>query len=356
MRNIKPLELIDAKGTWHEIGRQYGEACSEGIKKNVEVFVNGIASINKVDKKAILATAQKFVKPVEEYAPEFMDEMKGIAEGAKVSFEEVFFLTASLELDEYYPLLAGGCTSFACSGEATKNGETIIGQNLDWIPGMEFVILRAQPTEGPKSLLFSWAGGLSIPGMNSCGLGHQANLLLSPTASGVGVPFMVLHQKILQQKNLADAISVLSKAPRTGSWNYLLASAEGDIVNVETTKDDINCLFPEMGIITHANCHLTERFKHLDMVYLLVGDAYLRAERLKTLMRRHHGELSVEVMKELMQDHNDYPDSICRHADLAGPPEEYFETAFSMISVPAEGKVYVTNGHPCENEYAVYRL
>jgi len=355
MRSIKPIELIDAKGTWREIGRQYGEACSEGIKKNVEVFVNGIASINKVDKKAVLATAQKFVKPVEEYAPEFMEEMKGIAEGAKVSFEEVFFLTAALELDCYYPLLAGGCTSFACTGEATKNGETIIGQNLDWIPDMEFVILRTQPTEGPKSLLFGWAGALTLPGINSCGIGHQANLLLSKD-SGVGVPFIVIHQKVLQQKNLADAISVIYNAPRTAAWNYLIASAEGDIVDVEATKDDINCLFPENGIIAHGNCILTERFKHLDTVGTLAADSYLRAERLKTLMRRRHGELSVAVMKELLQDHNDYPDSICRHVDLAGPPEQYFETSASIISVPAEGKMYITNGRPCENEYVVYRL
>ena len=356
MRNIEPLKIVDAKGTWLEIGRQYGEACSEDIKKNIDVYIKAMGSVHKADKKAILAMAQKFVKSVEEYAPECLDEMKGIAEGAKVSFEEVFFLTASCELECYYSLLAGGCTSFACSGEATKNGETIVGQNLDWIPGMEFAILRAQPTEGPKSLLISWTGGLAIVGINSAGLGHQANLLLSPTAYGVGVPFLVLHQKILQQKNMADTIGVIFNATRTGSWNYLMASAEGDIVDVEATKDDIDCLFPEMGIITHANCHLTERFKHLDKVGTLLPDAYLRAERLKTLMKRHHGELSVEVMKKLMQDHNDYPDSICRHDDVTGSPDLYFSTKTALISVPSEGKMYITNGCPCENEHVVYSL
>lgn len=355
MRNIKPMEIIEVKGTWREIGRQYGEACGEKIKKNIEILVTWIGSLHKADKKAILAATQKFVKPTEEYAPEFIEEMNGIADGAKVSFEEVFFLTAVPELDLYYPLLIGGCTSFACSGEATKNGETISGQNVDWIPDTECVILRAQPTEGPKSLLVGFAGGLAILGINSAGLGHQANLLFSKT-SGVGVPFFVLHQKVLQQKNIADAIKVIFNASKVGSWNYLVASAEGDIVDVEATKDDINCLFPENGIITHANCHLTERFKHLDIIGGLLPDAYLRAERLKTLMRRHHGELSVEVMKQFMQDHNDYPDSICRHADVADSPEQHLETVASLISVPAEGKMYITNGCPCGNEYAVYRL
>ena len=132
MRNIKPLKIVDAKGTWLEIGRQYGEDCSEDIKKNIDVYIKAMGSVTKADKKAILAMSQKFVKPVKEYAPECIDETKGIAEGAKVSFEEVFFLTASCELECYYSLLAGGCTSFACTGEATKNGETIVGQNLDW--------------------------------------------------------------------------------------------------------------------------------------------------------------------------------------------------------------------------------
>ena len=155
---------------------------------------------------------------------------------------------------------------------------------------------------------------------------------------------------------MADTIGVIFNATRTGSWNYLMASAEGDIVDVEATKDDIDCLFPEMGIITHANCHLTERFKHLDKVGTLLPDAYLRAERLKTLMKRHHGELSVEVMKKLMQDHNDYPDSICRHDDVTGSPDLYFSTKTALISVPSEGKMYITNGCPCENEHVVYSL
>jgi isopenicillin-N N-acyltransferase-like protein len=282
--------------------------------------------------------------------------MKGIAEGAKVSFDEVFFITAFCEVKAYYQQLAGGCTSFACAGEATKNDETIVGQNLDWIPGTELAILRAQPAKGPKSFLLSWSGALAILGINSAGLGLQVNLLLSPDASGIGVPFFVLQQKILQQKNMADAIGVIFNASKTGSWNYLLASAEGDIVDVEAIKDDINCLYPENSIITHANCHFTERFKHLDMIGSLLPDAYLRAERLKTLMRRHHGELSSDIMKKLMQDHNDYPDSICRHDDVTGSPDLYYSTKASIVSIPADGKMYITNGCPCENEYVVFRL
>jgi isopenicillin-N N-acyltransferase-like protein len=358
MRNIKPLEVIEVKGTWREIGRQYGEAYPEKIKNNIELYLSALTRAYKADKKAILSTAQKFAKPLEEYTPEWMDEIKGIAEGANLSFEEVFLLTAARELTTYYPQLTGctsGCTSFACTGEATKNGETITGQSLDWPPELEPAFLRVQPTEGPKSLLIGTAGCLLLDGINSAGLALQSNLLLSKP-SGVGVPVVALYQKVLQQKNLADAISVLFNAPKPGSYNYLMASAEGDIVNVEITKDEIDCLFPESDIITHANAHLSPRFKHFDIIGGVYPDSYLRAERMKTLMRRHHGELSVDVIKQLVQDHNDYPDSICRHIDLTGPPEQYLLTRASIISVPAEGKMYVTNGCPCENAYVVYRL
>lgn len=355
MRKAVPIELVDAKGTWHEIGRQYGEACADKIRNNIELWATGLDTHYKVSRDSLITMAQKFVEPVASYAPDCIDEIRGISEGANISFEEVFFLTAALELNEYYPFLAGGCTSFACSEQATQNGETIIGQNMDWIPGIEYAIVRAQPLDCPTSLLYSWAGGLGLLGINSAGLGNQANLLVSNT-SGIGVPFLVLHHKILQQKNMAAAISVIFNASRTGSWNYLIASSAGDIVDIEVTKDDISFLFPENGIITHANCYLTERFKHIDTIGTLAPDGYLRADRMTRLMNKHHGKLSVATMKQLMQDHNDYPDSICRHVDVSYPPDQRFETAASIVSIPAEGKMYVTNGNPCENDYVVYSI
>ena len=73
-------------------------------------------------------------------------------------------------------------------------------------------------------------------------------------------------------------------------------------------------MYPVDNIFTHSNNFVTERFKAGDMMANCIPDSFLRVKRLDNLMRKHKGNLSADLMKELLQDHNNYPDSICRHA------------------------------------------
>lgn len=356
--NIKPLDVFDFKGTFYEIGCQYGEACRERIKDTVELWVGMIKGYHpEADKKEMVSIAQTFLEPYKD-EPDLLDQIKGIAEGSEVSFEEIVLIQVAVQLVEYFPKLRklGGCTSFAATGEATKNGETIIGQNWDWVPGSEPILIRVHPTKGPRFLGYTLPGMFTILGINSEGIGNNANLIVS-TKSCVGVaPYGGVHQKVLQQKNLADSIGAICTTKRASADNFMMASYEGDIIDVETTQDDISVLYPEKGLIVHTNNFLTERFKSADLAAQLFPDSYLRVNRLTTLMEEHYGELSVEVMKKLLTDHNDYPDSICRHIDKEDPPETHLFTRASIISVPKEQKMYISNGNPCENEFVEYKL
>ena len=63
-------------------------------------------------------------------------------------------------------------------------------------------------------------------------------------------------------------------------------------------------------------------------------------------------------MKQLLQDHNNYPASICRHTNPRAllPIGKLMKTLVSIISCPAEQKAYISYGNPCENEYLEYGL
>jgi len=115
-------------------------------------------------------------------------------------------------------------------------------------------------------------------------------------------------------------------------------------------------LLPEKDILTHSNHFLCHYLKE----YCLGGqtsfpDTFLRQYRLKQLMEDRYGELSPEVMMELLQDHRGYPDSICRHCDTAGPEFEQFRTLISIISQPGEGKMWVSP-QPCQAPYKLFTL
>jgi len=147
-----------------------------------------------------------------------------------------------------------------------------------------------------------------------------------------------------------------ASVPGRGLLNYVLASAQGDIVQVETTFNDYNVLYPdaEQSILTHFNHYLTERFKKGDNVVICCPDSYVRAERLKRLMFEHYGNLTPQIMMELLTDHGNYPSAICRHVDTDKPPVLHFETLVSLIMVPAERTAYIAYGQPCKTKYVKY--
>ncbi|MBI2868599.1 MAG: hypothetical protein HYX96_02090 [Chloroflexi bacterium] len=351
-----PLELIELRGTPREIGRQYGEACSETIKRTVDFWVKRINAANpRASRAGIVAAAQAFLPPVRDFGPDIIEEVTGLGEGAGIGFDEAFFLQTITELGLYYAKLAG-CTSAAATGEATADGETFTAQNLDWAPGLELVVLRVKPLKGPEYLSLTYVGQFGLVGINAAGIAEQGNLITT-TASRVGVPrFPVIMCQALRQKNLADAVGLIWNAKRASSGNYLFATADGDIIDVEATPDDIGFLYPERGILAHSNHCLTDRFRSSDTMGQFAPDSFLRAHRMTELMEKHRGKLSVDVMKKLMADHNDYPDAICRHADQDDPPERHMVTLAAIICQPKAGKIHAAYGNPCETEYVEYRL
>jgi len=362
-KNKRRVKVVEVSGSYYDMGFQYGTACPEEINKML-----GITSNTFGGRKEIIALAEKYVPlylpPTEEYAPEIVSEMKGIADGANVDFDKIFLINCHYEMTELLEVSPkpAGCTSFAASGEATKNGEFIIGQNVDHIPSFEevMVLLKRKPAEGPEFLTVTPAGSVGLLGLNSAGIALNVNMLinrdsLSPTS---GVPFFIIARKVLSCEGIAEAIQTIASAKRASSANYLLTNDTGDIIDVEATVDDLGILHPEREFFTHANHFETARFKSTDIAPVYIPSSYIRSHRLATLMGKQWGSLSIEVMMKLLQDHNDHPNSICAHPDpkAAALGQIETETMVSIVSNPKERKTYITLGPPCENEYMEYKL
>lgn len=348
--------LFEFSGSDREIGRQYGEACKAEIRHMIGWWFDNLAEMMP-DKSLedMVAATRQFEAPIRDYAPELWEQMTGIAEGSGVSVEEILFLNGSYEIDAAFPVFMA-CTSFACSGKATRDGKTILGQNYDWYEKSDVVVMRVKPKDGPAYLTVTLAGHLGQVGINELGIGQFVNILLCPV-SRVGVPYNVIAQKVLRQKNVPDMIRVITQCQRAIAFNHMLAGKAGEIIDVETTPDKCGMILPDRGILAHSNhylCHYLQKEDLNDQTSF--PDSFLRQHRMQQLMEEHRGELSREIMMTLLQDHQGWPDSICRHLDMTGPTYERFETTMSMVAVPEEGRIYAT-ANPCQNpQYKVYAL
>ncbi|HUS77700.1 MAG TPA: C45 family peptidase [Patescibacteria group bacterium] len=356
MEQRKRFKLIECSGTDYEIGRQYGEAARGNIVKSINALMGRVKAFHNADKDEILRNTRKYLPGVEQFDHKLIEMLKGQAEGAGVTFDEVFALRCWFELRWYYPKLTTMCTSFAVTGKATKGGEMIVGQNFDVSPGSMLDMVKVKYDDGIEQLnLVYWGGGELI--MNSAGVGIVLNVVPTPTEEQrLVVPCCCLMPKAMRQRRVGDTLTLLCTHGRS-MLNYTLGSKEGEIFCVETKPDDFNVLQPVNDSLVHTNHYLTERFKAGNSrAPGIIGSSYVRQQRLERLIDRYHGDIDAERMMELMSDHNNYPHSICVHPNEEKPPSARSETVSSVIMVPEEGTMYVTNGPPCVNEYQKFRL
>lgn len=355
MKNKRALKVIECRGTPFEIGKQYGEGCRDSILKSIEINFGILTSGYKISQDQIIDSAKKYLPLVKNYDPELIEMIKGQAEGAGISFDQAFALRCTLEVGPYYPKLSGLCTSFAVRGKATRESKTILGQNIDWYPGFSIDLLKVTHEDGLTQLTIS-LGGFAEYTLSSTGLGICANSTITPVENfQLNIPVACYLPRAMRQKTIGDALSVLCQAAR-GVGYYHLASAEGDIVGIESVFDDFNIIYPERDILVHSNHYVTDRFKKGDLAYMGIADSYLRLDRIKRLMEMEYGDLTVEKLMAILADHNDYPLSICRHYDPGTPRLFNAETLVSYIMLPEEQRIFISYGPPCQNEYIEYRL
>lgn len=352
MKDLKKLQVIECRGTPHEIGQQYGEACRENIKKSLEMNLFGLSTGYNASKQNVIDNAMKFLPKVREFDPYLIEMLNGQAQGAGLSFEEVFSLRCMSELVIYYNQITSLCTSFAATGKATKDGKTILGQTIDWAPDTPLSLLKIHHSGGLVQLALT-IGSFVEYTLNSTGFGMCATATFGMDYS-FNIPLGCYLPKAMRQNTVGEAMEVLKGVAR-GLGYYHLASAEGEIMGIESVHNDFEIIRPERDMLFHTNHYLTDRFKERDIVNMIAPDSPFRAERIQKLINEHYGELTPHLMMEILSDHENYPHSICSHVDLSRAPM-LSETLTAFIMIPEDKKMYIAYGNPCCNEFVEYKI
>ncbi|MTI85579.1 MAG: hypothetical protein FH756_17200 [Firmicutes bacterium] len=357
MKEGKKFKVIECSGTPYEIGCQWGKAGKENILGSLEQCFKLINHVHQVPRENAIENAMKYLPVVKDFDSYLIDILKGQADGAGVSFEETFTLRCAFELFIHYNQIASLCTSFSATGKATKDGKTILGQNLDWYTGTPIDLIKIHHTNGVKQLsLFLW--GIEVT-LSSAGFGVCANGTWAPPQKyALNIPFGCYLPKVMRQKNMDDAMEILKDVAR-GLEYYHLADAGGNLVGIESIEDDLEILHPHRDILVHSNHYLTERFKKSDMASQIIPDSFQRIERIRKLIDSHYGKITPELMMEILSDHENFPNSICRHPG-ENLPLEYkplsSETLTSFVMIPEDRIMFIAYGNPCKCEYIKYQL
>lgn len=357
------LPYVRCAGSRLELGRAHGAACSALIRRHLELALERLDA-QGIDRDTALATALEYRPAVVEHAPQFDEEISGVADGAGITLAEAYLLQLRAEVYAqvlHEPSAANECTTFVATDQAVGEGRPLAGQNADLPPFYSelMIVLHLVPDDGPELLMTTPAGQISYIGISGAGMAVFANFL---TCDGwqVGFPRYLFSRYALEQGSIDAALDALRSLRRASPRNLVMLDAEGRAVDFENTPTEDALLEPVDGLLAHANHYLSASLVGRERApEFMLHNSRERQRAIDRRLRAHHGAITPRVMTEVLRDRSTAPDAVSAQRDdhVEGRPAEHASmTVASVIASPTEGRLWVCSGPPSQGEYVEYSI
>ncbi|MFC2069257.1 C45 family autoproteolytic acyltransferase/hydrolase [Chloroflexota bacterium] len=371
------MREITLKGTFYEIGKQFGQAC----KKNIKTFTKMaylMASLAKKPgsqpfnpnlwyfiptyftyKKEITkwqALAKEYEKEIIEYHPDAIEFMKGIAVGADIPYIDVLSLNISTE-----NIIT--CSLWGASGKSTVNDEPIIAMNADEEPATQKyeTFLDISPDKGYRYKVTAFSGWVGYNhGMNETGLAVASSLLWTKPAEEKRTrpPMLILMKVINTCSSVEQVKEFFESVPNHALGTVFYIADNKKIMRVECTPEKRVYEIVENGSLGTTNILMSEELQKYDGITLLKQtlNAENRRKRMIGLLEKYEGKIDKDIMHLIASDHGEkgtdtYMKSICQHPKGL---RYNFKTLVSFIAQPKKKCFWIYEGNPCKNKVKKY--
>ncbi|MCB1445015.1 MAG: peptidase C45 [Rhizobiaceae bacterium] len=236
------LGFVEIAGSSHEIGVQLGRFGRDIVHRHL-VASHAWASVMAFRGDPRVAVMRELV---ETRFPAYWAELRGLADGLDLPFDDVFLWNSRGDVRAFAP---DGCTTVQIPGE-----EPILAHNEDGDPGFRghCALAHIRPANGIAFTSFVYPA--SIPGhtfaVTEAGLVQAVNNIRS-RAVGAGLPRMVLGRALFDCRSLDEAVHLLRTAERAGAFHMTLAQQGSPrLLSVEYTHAACS-----VAAIDRPQCH-----------------------------------------------------------------------------------------------------
>ncbi|MCI8887288.1 MAG: hypothetical protein HFG70_04300 [Hungatella sp.] len=352
------IPVVRARGTNYEIGFAHGSQAKKQVNITLANLKESVQNTVGLGWDTCVKIAGAFMPVIKKKVPEYLEEIRGIAEGSGNSFEDIFTLNCRTELGGQFACefginmervreLTGDCSVIGITQSRTAGNTNLYSQNWDssssQIPTLIYMIVHQNDK---PSIAWTGEAGLlcRMGGMNNCGIGLGGNTLSTNAPIDFeGMPLQFAYRRIMDQKTFADAVEAAVDSHVASNINLLVVGPEGEMVNIEVEYKGCKILNKKNGVISHANIYKHPKLPTAPYREKEYPKGVLRSFRLDTLVEELKGdELGVEDIKRIMTDHKNYPaGSICRHGEAV-------VTVFSAINDLNNLEMHLAIGNPCK--------
>ena len=368
----QPCRLIDLAGAPHDRGVQYGRQAAPEIARSVGHYGAQAAALG-LDHPRLAQIVREYLPVLESFDHRQIEEMRGIAAGAEVSFEQIVLVNARTELLQFarHPALLeslkarepDGCTGVVVRPQATRDNQLIHAHNWDWKVecAESCVILRIHNENGPDILTFTEAGALARFGFNARGICITANGLdCERDYRRAGVPLALIRRKVLEQAHLALALRIAYCTPKSGSNNLIIShAASGLVYDFECAPDETFMVEPQNGVLVHAN-HWLSPVALAKLQECAMADApstFYRDLRAREALAAKAGDVTLDDVTAVMLDDFETPWSICYPPRPSSPTDtSTYATVATLLMRPILGEMRVAMLPALDKHFTHYTL
>lgn len=346
------MHILNLKGAPYDVGFQHG--------KELRELIGGYHSLcrivlNSIPNDSVAETISKVEGGLRGRYADSLDEMRGIADGSGLSYEDILLVNFTSEVRSQ---ASSGCTSFAATGTATRAEQLIMGKTRDMASQAYFpfqIAMKIHMSGKAEVFLAEAFAGMAVTGcgMNEHGLGIALNTIASINDSDdtVGIQRAFLARLVLEEcKSVDEAVDLFSQNDLAYQGaNFLICDNKGKCALIEKSHCHQAVIGARDGVIASTN-HFTHP-KMLEFGKALRESSMIRLARISLLLASNNGKIDLPLAKTFLRDHACGLDSnsICRHTSSG------VNTVQAYILEPRSKRVFITNGHPCLNRFQRYK-
>lgn len=341
-------------------GRAYGEQARQAVHGFIGLN-EGLVARTGARWHDLHGWCDRLVEVIDAVAPDLVEEMQGIADGAGVGLADILIVNARAELlaaaGRPTTVTEDGCTAFASLPHPGSGEAVWCGQNRDWVRGgtEHLVVLDVQAPGQPRILTVVGAGQVALHGFNDAGLGLNATSLPGPPTGQLGIPQTVLRRRLLASSSLREAMGTALSCTSQVPSRLLLTHRDGLSVAMSTSGPQRHTQVVVQGVAVIANGD-PSTVVNGDDEYAV--DSLYRAPLLAAAIAHPAGGDPARrtQLERGLAGHAGHPYSICRHP-AGGPADaDSSRTICSMITDLTAATTWLSVGYSCEGAYQPYAL
>ena len=277
------------KGTHYEAGYKWGEL----LYKNSNIISNKHTFVITEERRKF---ANECLPIYEKYYPEILEEIKGIADGQKDSYENLYTFLLSMYCFEF---------DNHCTCIALKDDQNIIfGRNSDFLVELEKLYMNCLYK---LDNVYSFNGNTTAfvemeDGINEHGLAIGLTFIY-PEVIRVGFNAGILVRYLLEKcKTTNEVIEKLRDIPIASQQTLTIADSTGNIVVVECNSEYIEVIKPSEvdGFVVAANEFNSPKMKKYNNYDIDDWRAEERYSVAYNSLKENSHHFSIELVKDIL--------------------------------------------------------